>query len=245
AALYTSNPQADFFDFVCPPFGKDLVPNNPIFPLIAVPTTAGTGSETTGAAVMDLPKYECKSVRLSVQKTLKGFKLLVLISSTGEFLSPLALTSSSSTRILTALLCSNPLSDIWSLEALKMMRKYFRRSVNGSSDDEAKYHMLLASTFVGIGFGNAGVHLCHGLRYPITLKASYYNADYPPVKALIPHGLSVITTAAAGFDYLTPAFPERYAEAAPQLGAKIPVCLSPNISSLLRCCLFILIKTFA
>ncbi|PIO58033.1 hypothetical protein TELCIR_20541, partial [Teladorsagia circumcincta] len=50
---------------------------------------------------------------------------------------------------------------------------------------------------------------------------SYFDADYPPRKALIPHGLSVVTTAVADFEYLTPACPERHAQAARQLGATV------------------------
>ncbi|KAK6046594.1 alcohol dehydrogenase, iron-dependent [Cooperia oncophora] len=117
---------------------------------------------------------------------------------------------------------SNPISDVWSLEALRIMGKYFRRSVLDSSDEEAKERMLLASTFAGVGFGNAGVHLCHALSYPISSQGhSYFDSDYPSRKALIPHGLSVVTTAVADFEFLTPACPERHAEAARQLGATV------------------------
>ncbi|KAK5980969.1 Hydroxyacid-oxoacid transhydrogenase, partial [Trichostrongylus colubriformis] len=117
---------------------------------------------------------------------------------------------------------SNPISDVWSLEALRIIGKYFRRSVFDSSDEEAKENMMLASTFAGVGFGNAGVHLCHALSYPISSQGqSYFDADYPAKKPLIPHGLSVVTTAVADFEYLTPACPERHAAAARQLGATI------------------------
>ncbi|VDP34925.1 unnamed protein product [Heligmosomoides polygyrus] len=248
AALYCSNPEADFFDYVCPPFGKNLVPKNPMLPLIAIPTTAGTGSETTGAAIMDLPKEHCKSgIRQRCIKPLlavvdpdniKSMPRNVAIYSGFDVLCH-ALESYTALpynqrvprpvrpELRPLYQGSNPISDVWSLEALRIMGKYFRRSVEDSSDDEARENMMLASTFAGVGFGNAGVHLCHGLSYPISSQGkSYYDADYPPRKALIPHGLSVVTTAVADFEYLTPSSPERHAEAARQLGAKIPVSAS-------------------
>ncbi|KAJ1357699.1 Hydroxyacid-oxoacid transhydrogenase, mitochondrial [Parelaphostrongylus tenuis] len=171
AALYTSNPQADFFDFVCPPFGKNLVPENPMLPLIAVPTTAGTGSETTGAAIMDLPRYECKSgirqrcikplLAIVDPENIKSMPRNVAIYSGFDVLchaieSYTALPYNQRVprplqpQLRPLYQGANPISDVWSLEALRIMRKYFRRSVNDSSDDEAKYYMLLASTFAGM-----------------------------------------------------------------------------------------------
>ncbi|MGZ3392111.1 MAG: hypothetical protein ACXVCF_21310, partial [Isosphaeraceae bacterium] len=60
----------------------------------------------------------------------------------------------------------NPISDVWSMRALEMVSRYLVRAVSDPTDDEARGQMLLAASFAGIGFGNAGVHLPHGMSYP-------------------------------------------------------------------------------
>ena len=92
-----------------------------------------------------------------------------------------------------------------------------------SSDlDEARAQMIMASALAGIGFGNAGVHLPHGMSYPVAgmIKAFVppgYAIDYP----LVPHGIAVIVNAPAVFRFTAPACPERHLHAAEVLGARV------------------------
>jgi hydroxyacid-oxoacid transhydrogenase len=88
----------------------------------------------------------------------------------------------------------NPISDIWSGYALRQCAKYLLRAVSDGSDIEARENMCLASTAAGVGFGNAGVHLCHGMSYPIASKVrsfrptSGYRSAAIAKPAIVPHG---------------------------------------------------------
>ncbi|KAE9551652.1 hypothetical protein FO519_005122 [Halicephalobus sp. NKZ332] len=243
AALLKNNPEAEFLDFVPPPFGKGITPPRPMLPLIAVPTTAGTGSETTGASIFDLPEKKSKAgFRLRTIKpnlaivdplnmmsmprnvsiysgfdvlchALESFTALPYYERTPRPLSP-------QQRPLYQ--GSNPVSDVWAREALRIIRKYFRRSVFDPSDIEARSQMTFASSFAGMGFGNAGIHLCHGLSYPISSQGKkYFDKDYGKDHALIPHGLSVVVTAPADFIFTASVGPEKHLEAANLLGANL------------------------
>jgi len=117
---------------------------------------------------------------------------------------------------------ANPISDVFSFKALQMTVKYLPRAVKDPEDYEAQSQMLLAATLAGVGFGNAGVHLCHGMSYPLAgsnrdYKHSGYAVDHP----IIPHGVSVAVTAPAVFKFTAPSNPERHLAAAELFGADI------------------------
>lgn len=114
---------------------------------------------------------------------------------------------------------ANPISDIFSLQALRSTVKYLPRAVKDPDDHEAQEQMLLAATLAGVGFGNAGVHLCHGMSYPISSQnPGYQHRGYQVDTPLIPHGVSVAVTAPAVFRFTGPSNPERHLAAAECFG---------------------------
>jgi len=169
--------------------GKGMPISEKLRPLIAVPTTAGTGSETTGTAILDIPSMKFKTG--IANRALKP--ALGIVDTLNTDSCPTAVHISSGLDVLfhalesytaipyyertprpanpllrPAYQGSNDVSDVFSTWALRQAVQYLPRVAKNRDDKEAKRQMLLASSFAGIGFGNAGVHLCHGMSYPIS-----------------------------------------------------------------------------
>jgi hydroxyacid-oxoacid transhydrogenase len=70
---------------------------------------------------------------------------------------------------------SNPISDVFSLWALRETVENLPKVAKDPHDVDARRQMLLASTFAGIGFGSAGVHLAHGMSYPVSNSPNLSN----------------------------------------------------------------------
>jgi hydroxyacid-oxoacid transhydrogenase len=123
---------------------------------------------------------------------------------------------------------------VWSLQALRLVARFLVRAVEDPSDDDARASMLLASSYAGIGFGNAGVHLPHGMSYPVSGNVKSYRAPgYAVDHPLVPHGVSVILNAPAVFRFTASASPERHLEAAEALGADVSRCRPADAGAVL------------
>lgn len=244
ANLFQNYPEADLMDFVNAPVGKGRPVDKALSPLIAVPTTAGTGSETTGTAIFDLVSQKSKTG--IAHRALKP--LLGVVDPLNTQTMPSQVKASSGLDVLCHSLESwtaipynermprptnpllrpayqgaNPISDIFSLQALRMTAKYLPRAYRDPEDYEAQENMLLAATLAGVGFGNAGVHLCHGLSYPISSQnKGHQHPGYESVgHPIIPHGVSVAVTSPAVFKFTAATNPERHLAAAEIFGADI------------------------
>ena len=238
--LYTTYPPADFLDYVNPPIGKGQPVPGPLKPLMAIPTTAGTGSETTGVSIFDFKRLHAKTgiANRRLKPTLgyldpentrtmppevAASTGLDILSHAVESFTALPFTERprpERPELRPAYQGSNPISDVWSLQAMRMVARFLVRAFDDPADDEARANMLLAASYAGVGFGSAGVHLPHGMSYPVSgnvrsYRAPGYVADHP----LVPHGVSVVLNAPAVFRFTAPANPSRHLEAAAALGA--------------------------
>src|SRR5436305_10327018 len=241
ANLYSTYP-ADFLDYVNAPIGKGKPAPGPLKPLIAVPTTAGTGSETPGVAIFDYTPLHAKTG--IAHRRLKP--LLGILDPENTRTMPPQVAAASGFDVLShaiesytalpfqrrprperpvlrpAYQGSNPISDVWSLEALRWVSKYLVRAVEDPDDDEARAKMQLAASYAGVGFGNAGVHLPHGMSYPVSGMVKDFRPEgFPGDHPIVPHGMSVILNAPAVFRFTAEAFPDRHLIAAEILGAAI------------------------
>lgn len=241
ANLFATWP-ADLLTYVNPPVGKGQPVPGPLKPLIAIPTTAGTGSETTGVAIFDYTAIHAKTG--IAHRALRP--VLGILDPDNTRTLPKMVAASSGLDVLSHALESltaipydqrpaaenptmrpsyqgaNPISDIWSSKAIQMVSANIVRVIQDPEDDEARSQMLLASAYAGIGFGNAGVHLPHGMSYPVSsMVRGYQPPGYPTDHPIIPHGMSVILNAPAVFRFTAAANPQRHLLGAQLMGVDI------------------------
>ncbi|HEX5919675.1 MAG TPA: hydroxyacid-oxoacid transhydrogenase, partial [Nocardioides sp.] len=235
--LMLTNP-GELMDYVNAPVGGGRAPEHPLLPLVAVPTTTGTGAESTTICVLDVLALEVKTgiSHARLRPT------LAVVDPDLTMTQPAMVTASAGMDILCHALESwtarwyadfdakqpeqrvpycgaNPIADMWAEKSLSLLAGAFRRAVADGSDAEAREQMALAATFAGLGFGNAGVHVPHACAYPIAGRVRDYRPEgYPADDPIVPHGMAVVMTAPAAFALLHDASPERHRRAAELLG---------------------------
>ncbi|HQX62503.1 MAG TPA: hydroxyacid-oxoacid transhydrogenase [Thermomicrobiales bacterium] len=262
ANLYATWP-ADLLEYVNAPVGRATPVPGAVKPLIAIPTTAGTGSETTGVAIFDYVAMHAKTG--IAHRALRPVMGIIDPDNTRTMPPMVAACSgfdvlSHAVESLTALPYNqrpapesiamrpsyqgaNPISDIWASRALEMVAANIVRAVEHPDDDEARGQMLLASAFAGIGFGNAGVHLPHGMSYPVSgMVREYQPAGYDVGHPIIPHGMSVMLNAPAVFRWTSSANPERHLLAARLMGADVEGAAPEDAGRILADAMIVLMR---
>jgi hydroxyacid-oxoacid transhydrogenase len=249
--LFSTYP-ADLYDYINKPIGKGKPVPGALKPLIALPTTAGTGSETTAVIVLDLLDLHLKTGISSnnVRPSMAIVDPLNTLTMTPE------VTASTGLDVFThaaesftikpynmrprpaspaqrgAYVGSNPISDLWSEKAVEWAGQYLRRAVYNGNDLEARTHMAMGSTFAGIGYGNAGVHIPHALGYPIAgMVKGWVPSGFGVEEPMIPHGISTALTAPACFRFTAPTNPEKHARLAELLGASVEGLSTPEAAA--------------
>jgi alcohol dehydrogenase len=185
-------------------FGNDKVPGETL-PIIAIPTTAGTGSEVTAGAVLS-------DVKNSIKVGLRSNYLRPRIALLDPLLTlscPKSVTAAAGFDVLAHAVgsytmidhtClpkgsvlfygSNPLTEPLATEAIRLVGQYLRTAVHQGHNREARENMLMASLLAGLAFSNTGVTHAHNITYPIGGKTH------------APHGilLSVVLPAVLEFN---------------------------------------------
>ncbi len=262
ANLYSSHP-ADFLTYVNSPIGGGRPVPGKLKPHIAIPTTAGTGSETTGVAIFDFLEMHTKTGIAS--RALRPVMGIIDPHNTRSL--PRMVAACSGLDVLCHALESitalpynarpaperielrpsyqgaNPISHVWASKAIELAVQNIVRAVVDPSDEEARGNMLLASSYAGIGFGNAGVHLPHGMSYPVSgMVKDYQPEGYSANHPIIPHGMAVVLNAPAVFRFTATTDPKMHLYCASLMGVDISAARPEDAGELLANALLLIMR---
>ncbi|KAB7741385.1 iron-containing alcohol dehydrogenase [Nostocoides sp. F2B08] len=225
-------------DYLNKPVGAGRAPTRPLLPLVAVPTTTGTGSESTTICVLDVLALKVKTgiSHAALRPT------VAVVDPDLTMTQPPGVTAAAGLDILCHALESytarpytayprkrpeervpycgaNPVADVFCEKAVGLLARSFRTAWRDGDDAAARSDMALAATLAGMGFGNAGVHVPHANAYPIAgLVRDFRPAGYPDGAPLVPHGMAVSLTAPAAFELTYSSNPARHDRLAALLG---------------------------
>ncbi|UHQ98762.1 iron-containing alcohol dehydrogenase (plasmid) [Natrinema zhouii] len=219
----------DVLEYVAPPVGGGRpVPDSEI-PVFAVPTTAGTGSESSPAAVVSLPDRELK-VGISSRHI---YPDLAIVDPLLTVSLPPAITASSGMDALTHAIEAyttrrfdtkeapahagdradyggrTQFTDVYAEKAIDLISGSLRQAVNNGSDVEARRDMSLGSLLAGIAFTNAGLGATHAMAYPVAGESH------------TPHGVTVAALLPSIMRYNASTAFSRYATIADLMGERV------------------------
>jgi alcohol dehydrogenase class IV len=170
--------------------GKGRAITVPPLPFIAVPTTAGTGSEVTRNAVLGSPEH---GVKASLRSPLMLPRVAVVDPQLTYGLPPEA-TAFTGLDALTQLIepyvsiRANPLVDAICVDGIERIASALRRAYHNGADRDARHDMALASLFGGLALANAGLGVVHGFAAPL---GGQWKAPHGALcAALLPHGMA-------------------------------------------------------
>ncbi len=208
--VITNGGKAVDYDIVT---GKSWPPKIKMPYFIAIPTTAGTGSEATWCSVITIVEQEYKTT-IAGETAYADVAILDPQLSVGL---PPAVTAATGMDALThAIECyvvreekASPMSDMTSEKAIRLIAGSLRQAVANGTNIDARGDMLLGSALAGMSFTNAGLGLVHSLAHQL---GAIYN---------IPHGVANAMILPYVMEYNIISNPQRFADIAVMMGENI------------------------
>ena len=190
--------------------GNEIIKKE-LLPMIAVPTTSGTGSEVTKVAVI---YNEEKNIKMAFASD-RLYPRVAVLDSRMTMTVPPKLTAATGMDALThameAYTCmqKNPIDDVFAREAIELIRKYLVRAVENGKDEEARLGMANASLLAGIAFSNSMVGMVHALAHACGGVCH------------VPHGIANAILLPHGLEFNIQSIPRPIAELSGMLGGSI------------------------